>query len=88
MIRLRIRTAAALALAGFSFAGCSRLPERVESLENARESVTRVEREPLAGRVAGEELAAAREALAAADEAYEEGEPLPLVEQPVDSSHL
>ena len=61
-------------------AGCSRLPDRVEPLEQARESVDAVSREPLAGRVASEELAAARDALAAADAAVEEGGPLPLIE--------
>ena len=80
MIRQSTQTAAAIALAGLLAAGCSGLPERVDSLEAARNSVTNVEREPLAGRVAAEELAAAREALAAADAAYEEGEPLPLIE--------
>lgn len=61
-------------------AGCSRLPDRVDNLERARESVRSVESEPLAGRVAAEELAAAREALNAADEAYEERESLELIE--------
>lgn len=75
-----IKAAAAVALAAATAAGCSRLPDRVDSLENARESVTSVEREPLAGRVAAEELAAAREALASADAAYDEKEPLPLIE--------
>jgi outer membrane protein OmpA-like peptidoglycan-associated protein len=60
--------------------GCSRLPDRIESLEQARESVNAVSQEPLAGRVAAEELAAARDALASADEAFEEGEPLTLIE--------
>jgi outer membrane protein OmpA-like peptidoglycan-associated protein len=78
--RLPIQTAAAIVIGGLLAAGCGRLPERVESLETARESVTSVEREPLAGRVAAEELAAAREALASADAAYEEREPLPLIE--------
>lgn len=67
-------------MTALAVAGCSRLPDRVDSLEEARESVTSVEREPLAGRVAAEQLAAAREALASADAAYEEGEPLPLIE--------
>lgn len=80
MIPQPTRIAAAGALAALLAAGCSRLPERVEPLEDARASVTSVEREPLAGRVAAEELAAAREALASADAAYEEGEPLPLIE--------
>jgi outer membrane protein OmpA-like peptidoglycan-associated protein len=56
------------------------LPDRVDSLEQARTSVSAVEREPLSGRVAGEELMAARDALAAADEAYEEKEPLTVIE--------
>jgi outer membrane protein OmpA-like peptidoglycan-associated protein len=61
-------------------AGCNGLPERVESLEQARESIATVERQPLAGRVAAREITAAHEALAAADSAYEAGEPLPLIE--------
>ena len=80
MISQRTRIAAASSLAALVTAGCSRLPERVESLEDARAAVTSVEREPLAGRVAAEELAAARDALASADAAYEEDEPLPLIE--------
>jgi outer membrane protein OmpA-like peptidoglycan-associated protein len=61
-------------------AGCSGLPDRVEPVERARESINDVAREPLAGRVAAQELAAARDALASADEAFEEGEPLQLIE--------
>jgi outer membrane protein OmpA-like peptidoglycan-associated protein len=61
-------------------AGCSGLPDRVESVEQARESIAAVSQQPLAGRVAAEELEAAREALASADEAYEEREPLQLIE--------
>jgi outer membrane protein OmpA-like peptidoglycan-associated protein len=76
--RLIARAAAPIAL--FSLAGCSGLPDRVDSVEQARQSITTVEREPLAGRVAAEELAQAREALAAADRAFEEREPLPLIE--------
>jgi OmpA-OmpF porin, OOP family len=62
------------------FGGCSRLPDRIESVEQARESIATLEREPLAGRVAAREIAAAREALAEADEAYEERAPLTLIE--------
>lgn len=61
-------------------AGCGGLPDRVEVVEQARESIADVSREPLAGRVAAQQLQAAREALAAADDAYEEGEALPLIE--------
>ena len=60
--------------------GCSRLPERVASVEEAREALAALEREPLAGRVAAREIAAGREALAEADDAYEERAPLPLIE--------
>jgi outer membrane protein OmpA-like peptidoglycan-associated protein len=61
-------------------AGCGGLPDRIDSVEQARESIAEVASEPLAGRVAGEELQAARDALAAADEAYEEKEPIQLIE--------
>jgi outer membrane protein OmpA-like peptidoglycan-associated protein len=75
-----IRSAAHVALLAISAAGCGGLPDRVESVEQARESIDAVSREPLAGRVATDELEAAREALASADEAYEEREPLQLIE--------
>ena len=68
------------ALALLSLAGCAGLPDRIDSLEQARDSIAALEQEPLAGRVATTELAAAREALAAADGAYEEREPLELIE--------
>jgi outer membrane protein OmpA-like peptidoglycan-associated protein len=75
------RTAAAFTLVSLTgLAGCSGLPDRIDSLEQARASIDSVSREPLAGRVAGEELAAGREALASADEAVEEREPLELIE--------
>jgi OmpA-OmpF porin, OOP family len=79
VIRPKIGIATA-ALLGVSAVGCSRLPERVDTLEQARQSIDEVSREPLAGRVAAEEIQAAREALESADEAYEEGEPLTLIE--------
>jgi outer membrane protein OmpA-like peptidoglycan-associated protein len=71
-----IATCAAL----FALGACSRLPDRVASVEQARDSLTALEREPLAGRVAAREIAAGREALAEADDAYEERAPLPLIE--------
>ena len=61
-------------------AGCSGLPERVDSLEQARDSIATIEQQPLAGRVAARELTAAREALDEADSAFDEREPLPLIE--------
>jgi outer membrane protein OmpA-like peptidoglycan-associated protein len=77
--RLGIRSAAPVALLSIA-AACSGLPDRVASVEQARESIAAVSREPLAGRVAADELDAAREALAAADAAYEDREPLQLIE--------
>jgi outer membrane protein OmpA-like peptidoglycan-associated protein len=74
-----VRTAAPLALLSIA-AGCGGLPDRVDSVEQARESIEEVSREPLAGQVAAEELEAARDALASADEAYEEREPIQLIE--------
>ena len=76
---LRIAGGAAVLLS-LAVAGCSGLPDRVDSVEQARESIADVSREPLAGRVAAEELAAARGALASADEAFEEREPIELIE--------
>jgi outer membrane protein OmpA-like peptidoglycan-associated protein len=68
-------------LAGaLTLAACGGLPERVDSLEQARQSVRTVEQERMASQVAGEQLQAAREALAEADEAYEEGESLEYIE--------
>jgi outer membrane protein OmpA-like peptidoglycan-associated protein len=70
----------AIPVALLAVGACSRLPDRVETVERARESIGAVEREPLAGRAAARELTAARDALAAADRAYEEREPLELIE--------
>jgi outer membrane protein OmpA-like peptidoglycan-associated protein len=56
------------------------LPDRVDTVEQARESIAALEREPLAGRVAARELAAARDALAEADNAYAERESLEIIE--------
>ncbi len=67
-------------LALLAIGACGRLPDRIDSLERARASISEVEREPLAGRVAARELTAARAALATADEAYEERESLELIE--------
>jgi outer membrane protein OmpA-like peptidoglycan-associated protein len=80
VIRVSIKSGAAATIAVLVAAGCSRMPEQVASVENARASIAAVEREPLASQVAAEELAAARDALVAADEAFQDGEPLPLIE--------
>jgi outer membrane protein OmpA-like peptidoglycan-associated protein len=75
-----VQKAAPAALLSLAAAGCGGLTDRVPSVEQARESIAAVSREPLAARVAAEELEAARDALASADEAYEEREPLQLIE--------
>jgi outer membrane protein OmpA-like peptidoglycan-associated protein len=80
MTRLSLRNAAPVSLLSLALAACGGLPDRVSSVEQARESIAAVSQEPLAGRVAAEELEAARDALASADEAYEEREPLQLIE--------
>lgn len=59
---------------------CSSLPDRVDSLENARAAVRSVEQNDLASEVASRELASAREAIAQADEAYAEHESIELIE--------
>lgn len=80
MMRPSIQSGTAYVLAALAAAGCSRMPEEIASVEEARVSIAEIEREPLAGQVAAEELAAAREALASADAAFQEREPLRLIE--------
>ena len=78
---MNVLTKTALVVAiGAALGACNSLPDRVDSLERARASVSAAERSPFSGQVAATELAAARRALAAADEAVEEREPLELVE--------
>lgn len=61
-------------------AGCSTLPDRVDTLERARSAVRIVAQDDLASVAAAEELAAAREALAEADRAYAEHRSIELIE--------
>jgi outer membrane protein OmpA-like peptidoglycan-associated protein len=60
--------------------GCSSLPDRVDSLEQARADVRRLEQDQLASEVAATELSSARQAIEQADDAYENKEPLEIVE--------
>jgi len=69
--------AAAIAAALY---GCSGLPARVESLEQARAEVRKLEQDPFASQVAAKDLAAARDALDDADNAYEDKADLELIE--------
>lgn len=70
----------ALAAAIAVLAGCSGLPDRVEPLEQAREDVRKLEQDPLANQAASSDLAAARDAITQADNAYEDKEELDLIE--------
>jgi outer membrane protein OmpA-like peptidoglycan-associated protein len=70
----------ALACALGAIWGCSSLPDRVETLEQARSDVRTLEQDPLASEAASAPLAAAREAIQEADEAYEERESIELIE--------
>lgn len=70
----------ALIGAAAAFAACSPLPDRVETLEQARSTVQTLEQDPLAQEAAARELAAARDAIQSADRAYEEKLPLEIVE--------
>jgi OmpA-OmpF porin, OOP family len=64
-----------LALAGAALVtACASRPERFEPLEEARAAVQSVSQDTVAQQVAGEQVQEARNALAAADRAFEEGE--------------
>ncbi len=60
-------------------AGCATTPERVPELDQARATVRQLEAEDAAGTVAAESLSSARQALARAQTAQDEGEPLPVI---------
>lgn len=57
-------------------AACSTLPESVGELEDARQLVSAVDRDPVAAKVAAQNLTRAKQALQRAEEAYDEGEDL------------
>lgn len=59
---------------------CSSLPAQIDSLEQARSSIRTLEQDPLANEAAGVELAEAREAVMAADDAYADKADLAIVE--------
>jgi outer membrane protein OmpA-like peptidoglycan-associated protein len=56
-------------------AGCASKPERFEPLEQARAAVQSTMQDPLAQQVASDQVQNARNALAAAERAFEEGKP-------------
>ena len=61
-------------------AACNSLPERIETLDQAREAVREIEEDPLAREVAQSRYEQARSALARAEEAYDEREDLEIIE--------
>src|ERR1044072_5003855 len=61
------------------FAACSHLPDQVDTLEQARNSLRTVERDELASEMASSEISSARNALAEADAAYRDHESLELI---------
>ncbi|MBN1239663.1 MAG: OmpA family protein [Gammaproteobacteria bacterium] len=61
-------------------AGCSSLPERVETLEQARELIQTLDQDPLARDVAAERYERAQQALQRAEASYEENEDLEIIE--------
>ena len=71
--------AAAVALT-LGLQGCNSLPEQIDTLEQARAAVQALRQEPLAREVAPDQFDEAQQSLAAADRAYEEKEPLEIVE--------
>src|SRR5262245_54508691 len=60
-------------------AACSTLPDRVDTLEQARLSVRTVERDELAAETGSTEIEKAHSALAEADEAYRDKKSLELI---------
>lgn len=62
-----------------AIAGCSHLPDQVDTLEQARISLRNVERDDLASEMASSEISSARNALAEADQAYRDKESLDLI---------
>jgi outer membrane protein OmpA-like peptidoglycan-associated protein len=64
-----------LALAIAVVAACASKPERYEPLERARAAVDAVSQDTVAQQVAGEEVQEARNALMAADRAFDNGQP-------------
>jgi outer membrane protein OmpA-like peptidoglycan-associated protein len=61
-------------------AGCATVPDRVEPLERARADINRLQQDPLADQIAMRELAAAREALQQADNAYADKQDIETIE--------
>lgn len=75
----RIGTATALSAVALTL-GCSSLPERVETLDEARELVGSLEQDSLTREVAPTRFETAQQALQRAERSYEENEDLEIIE--------
>jgi outer membrane protein OmpA-like peptidoglycan-associated protein len=78
---MRTSTYMKLLFAGvlFTITACSSLPERIDTLEQARTTIRELERDPLAREAASVELSQAKQSVAAADRAYDESEDLEII---------
>lgn len=74
------RTALAGIVVALGLTGCSQLPDQIETLEQARSAVDQIEQDPLARDIAESRFEQARAALARAEEAYEDGDDLEVIE--------
>jgi len=61
-----------IALAVLILAGCASMPERIEMLEQARAAVADINRDPLVGQAAPEQLRTAQSRLTAAEKAFDD----------------
>ncbi|HEU4617059.1 MAG TPA: OmpA family protein [Gammaproteobacteria bacterium] len=77
----RLTAAASSAVALLALQGCSHFPENIETLDQARQEVGALEKDPLAQDVAPTRLEAARDSLSHANELYENKEDVASIEQ-------
>lgn len=68
-----------LLLAFAALGACSTMPESVSELQNARQLVESLDAQPMAEQVASDELEAAKNALARAEQAFDDGRDIDLV---------
>ncbi len=76
---MRARRAACVAV-GLALAACTSLPQRIDTLEQARSKVQVLRQDPMAREAAASELDAAQRAIAAADKAYDDHDDLAIIE--------
>jgi outer membrane protein OmpA-like peptidoglycan-associated protein len=74
-----LRIGACIAV-GSTVAACSGLPDRIDTLEQARQKVQTLQQDPLASDAAATDIEAARNAIRAADDAYASKDDLKIIE--------